>query len=565
MEIPNGRLSMAPAPQIRKVVLALLISLVAARAADQTVGQWEVFEMSMTARTAYANAYVDGLPAGGQPLVQVTFTGVGGEARGRRYTIAGFWDGGQTWKVRFAPPAPGEWSYVSASTDAGLNGVKGSLRATAWTAAELEANPARHGFVHVAPSGPRAGRYFEYADGTPFLWVGDTWWNWSKKGILFSSFKKLADDRAAKGFSVGQLYFSGQGALLNVAQEVPDLEQIHKVEQFIAYANSVGITVWIHAWWSRKGLNETAGPEKIRRWWRYVIHRLGAYNVIWVLAGEYNNYNYGGLGLPFWKDLGAMIRREDPYQRIIGAHPTPPTWSGGADAPQWSTAEVLHDEPWLDYNQSQTGHHKWSNELIPQVVAAAYAHTPAKPMVVTETWYEFIRGNPGAEDIRFAAWSAVLSGAAGHTYGGGHVWWADVPEAPARQGDWPLEPGFENDTLDYPGAVSMGFLAHFLRSIQWWTLEPHPELVSEYTPRLCAAIPGQEYLVYVRWGGTVKVDLRPSAENDAFRYTWIDLAEGKEANSGTIQGGAPRQLSTEDYPKFPHYKDWLLHIVRVTP
>jgi hypothetical protein len=300
---------MASTRQIRKVVLAILFSVIAARGAGQTVGQWEVFEMSMTAHTAYANAYVDGLSASGRPLVQVTFSGVDGEAQGRRYTVAGFWDGGQTWKVRFAPPAPGEWSYVSASGDAGLNGITGTLRATAWTVADLKANPARHGFVRVAQRGPRAGRYFEYADGTPFLWVGDTWWAWTKKGILFSSFKKLADDRAAKGFSVGQMYFSGQGWLLDVAHEAPDLEQIRKVEQFIAYANSKGITVWIHPWWSRKGLNKTAGPEKIRRWWRYVIHRLGAYNVIWVLAGEYNMYNYGGLGLPFWEDLGAMIRR----------------------------------------------------------------------------------------------------------------------------------------------------------------------------------------------------------------------------------------------------------------
>jgi len=552
--------------QIPKVLLALLLSLVAARAAGQTVGQWEVFELSMTARSAYANAYVDGLPASGQPLVQVTFSGVGGEAQGLRYTIAGFWDGGQAWKVRFAPPAAGEWSYVSASADAGLNGIKGTLQATAWTAADLKANPARHGFVHVAHRGPRPGRYFEYADGTPFLWIGDTWWAWTKKGILFSSFKKLADDRAAKGFSVGQMYFSGQGWLLDVAHETPDLEQIRKVEQFIAYANSKGITVWIHAWWSRKGLDETAGPEKVRRWWRYVIHRLGAYNVIWVLAGEYNMYNYGGMGLQFWKDLGAMVRSEDPYQRIIGAHPTPPGWDGGADAPQWSTGAVLHQEPWLDYNQSQVGHGKWRNELIPLVVAEDYARTPAKPMVVTEPWYEFIRGNPGAEEIRFGAWSAVLSGAAGHTYGGGHVWWADVPEAPSKQAPWPLEAGFENDTLDYPGALSMSFLAHFMRSIKWWTLEPHPELLSDYTPRFCAAVPGQEYVVYLRWGGTVKVDLRPSAERDTFRYTWIDLAEGKERSTGTVQGGALRELNTdEDFPRFPHYKDWLLHVVRAAP
>ena len=322
--------------RIRKLVFALVISLFATGAAGQTVGQWDVFEFSMTARSAYANAYVEGLPASGEPLVQVSFSGVSGEARGLHYVIAGFWDGGSTWKARFAPPASGEWSYVSSSADAGLNGVKGRFRANAWTATDLQANPARHGFVHVAQHGPRAGRYFAYADGTPFLWIGDTWWAWAKKGIQFSSFKKLADDRAAKGFSVGQMYFSGQGWLLDSAHEVPDLEQIRKVEQFIAYANSKGITVWIHPWWSRERLNENVGSEKIRRWWRYVIHRLGVYNVIWVLAGEYNMYNYGGMGLPFWKDLGAMVRREDPYKRIISAHPTPPGWI--TTRARWATA-----------------------------------------------------------------------------------------------------------------------------------------------------------------------------------------------------------------------------------
>jgi hypothetical protein len=32
----------------------------------------------------------------------------------------------------------------------------------------------------------------------------------------------------------------------------------------IAYANSKGITVWVHGWWSRENLNKTAGEEKIK-------------------------------------------------------------------------------------------------------------------------------------------------------------------------------------------------------------------------------------------------------------------------------------------------------------
>ena len=334
----------------------------------------------------------------------------------------------------------------------------------------------------------RAGRYFEHADGTPFLWIGDTWWNWTKRGIQFGSFQKLADDRAAKGFTVGQVFFSPNG-LLNRAYDSPNLEQIRKVEAMIAYANSKGITVWIHPWWSRERLNERVSQEQMRRWWRYVIARLGAYNVIWTLAGEYNMNNYGGFGLPFWKDLGVMVKNEDPYRRLVSAHPTPPGWSGGGDAPQWSTGEVLHSEPWLDYNQSQVGHARWRNEMIPLVIAADYARQPAKPTVVTEPWYEFIAGNPPAMDIRYGAWTALLSGAAGHSYGGGQVWWAHLPESPAGQGSWPLEKSFATNTLDYPGDL---------------------------------------YVLYVRYGGRLKVDLRPSQATDRFEYTWFDLEQSKE-------------------------------------
>ena len=530
----------------------------------QNARPWDVYEVKLEAKGEYSNPYVDGLPDSGTPLVQAVFIGAGGAARGMRYTLAGFWDGDKTWKVRFAPPAPGEWTWSTTSRDLGLNGAKGRFQCSEWTEAEKRENPARRGFIHVSKTGDRPGRYFEYADGTPFLWIGDTWWYWGKPGVLLKTFQRLADDRAAKGFTVGQISF--EAMLDRTSYNLSNVEQLRKVEEMISYANSKGITVWINPWWSRKGQNQTAGEEKARRWFRYVMHRFGAHNVIFVLAGEYNMNNYGGFGLPFWKSIGAMVQREDPYHRIVGTHVTPPAWSGGAEAPQWSTGEVLHNEPWLDYNQSQTGHARWRNEIIPQVVAADYARKPAKPIVVTEPWYEFIAGNPTGMDIRFGAWSAILSGAAGHSYGGGQVWIVHVPEAPVRPGTWPLDTSFETNTMDYPGAVSMGFLARFLKGIEWWKLEPHPELVSEYSARYCSAVPGSRYLVYLRYGGALKLDLRSSRETDQFEYTWIDLDQSKELTGGKVNGGALREFHTpEDYPSHMQLKDWLLHVRRVVP
>jgi len=529
---------------------------------------WEVLEIEMTAERQPGSPYVDGLPDGGPGYVSVQFRGESGPAKGQSLSVAGFWDGGQTWRVRFAPPAAGEWTYRSRSKDPGLDGKTGRFRVIEWTAAELEANPTRRGFVRVCQSGPRAGRYFEYADGTPMLWIGDTWWAWVNARIPFARFQKLVDDRAAKGFNVGQLFVAARAwgeerSLLDASLSEPQLDRIRYAERMIRYANQKGITVWVHGWWAGRDMKKQFGEENIRRWCRYLVHRLGAYNVIWVLAGEYNMYDYGGLGLEFWKRLGRLIDKEDPYDRLLSAHPTPPGWRGGDDAPQWSTAEVLHDQPWLNYHQSQVGHGRWRNEMIPAVVAAAYARRPAKPIVVTEPWYEFVEGSAAAAHIRFGAWSAVLSGAAGHSYGGGHIWRAHVPEAPDRGRTWPLERSFDRDTLDYPGARSLAFMAKFLRAIDWWRLEPHPELVHGNSSRFCAAVPGRQYVVYLRWGGTAWLDLRPSLAEQTFEFRWIDLVNGKVRRTGEVQGGAIRQFGPpEDYPGVTQHRDWILHVVR---
>ncbi|MFC1650025.1 DUF4038 domain-containing protein [Candidatus Latescibacterota bacterium] len=536
---------------------------------ETVVKEWDVFEIEMTAESTFDNPYVGGLPDNGTPLVRATFKCTDGAGKGETYTVSGFWDGSNSWKARFAPPAAGNWTYTTESRDKGLDGRKGSFTCTGWTDAEKIANPARNGVIRVSKSGNRPGRHFEYDNGTPFLWIADTWWNWTKRGAYLSSFQKIVDDRAEKGFTIGQLFVAGNGwgrasSLLDETYNILDIEHMRKVDSMIEYANSKGLTVWVHAWWSRENIDESIGAEKMERWWQYLVHRLGAYNVIWIIAGEYNMYDYGGLGLDFWKDLGRMIKDEDPYKRIIGAHPTPPSWSGGADAPQWSTSAVIHNELWLDYNQSQPGHGKWRNELIPQIVSSDYAKIPAKPIVVTEPWYEFILDDPAGVDIRFGAWSAVLSGAAGHSYAGGHVWKAHVPEAPGGKDTWPMELGFETNTLDYPGAVSMGHMAKFLKGIRWWELAPHPELVLEYSEKYCAAVPGEEYVVYLRWGGAPKIDLNPSSPDDTFEFTWYDPRTGELRDPGTISGGGVRYFrAPEGYPANPHYKDWVLYIKKM--
>ncbi len=544
------------------------ISLTNAAVNPGTLHPWEVYTLSFTTQNSYSNPYAVIPASKGGDLLQVVFDGTGGEASGKHLTLIGFWNGGREFCVNFAAPCSGSWTYKSISTDQSLDGKTGNFNVVPWNGYQLDENPTRNGFVRVRQTGINAGHYFEYTDGHPFLWVGDTWWNWTKKDIHFDTFRELVDNRAGKGFTIGQLFVPGNGwsqesSMLSDHYNTLDTAHIRHVEEMIRYANSKGITVWVHAWWSRKDMATNIGAENMRRWWRYLVHRLGAYNVIWVLAGEYNMYNYGGMGLDFWKDLGKMIKEEDPYQRIVGVHNTPPFWEGGAEAPQWSTAEVLQDETWLDYNQSQVGHGRYANEMIPLVVSDAYKRQPPKPIVVTEAWYEFVEGNPRGLDIRFAAWSAMMSGAAGHTYGGGHVWLADLPESPSSGGTWPREKGYLRTTYDYEGAVSMGHLANFFSHIDWWNMSPHPELIRDYPQPLCLARPGKEYLVYLRYGGMVRIETGSSDATTSYSYYWYDPGNGKMYDTKTITGAGPLIFRCpESYPGVTQYHDWVLYVVR---
>lgn len=551
------------------LLIILIILPIRSPGATESIKTWEVFEITLKSSAGFANPYTEALREGEKPYVTAKFSGTSGNSAGKTFIVPGFWYGNNVWKIRFASPSSGIWRYETFSGERSLNGKKGEIIVADWTDDEKIANPTRRGLVNVMKSGPAAGRYFIYSDGTPFLWIADTWWDWTNRRIKFESFTKLVDTRAAQGFNIGQLFFAANGwgresSLLDPSFQKPDIEQIGRVEEMIRYANSKGITVWIHPWWSREGIDKKIGEENMIRWWRYVIHRLHAYNVIWVLAGEYNMNNYGGFTLDFWNRLGELVKAEDPYNRIVGVHPTPPMWGGGAEAPQWSTAEAIHESKWLDYNQSQTGHARWCNELVPEIITRAYKKIPAKPVVVTEPWYEFIEGNPTALDIRFAAWSAVMSGAAGHSYGGGHVWRVHLPERPTGVGSWPMDTSLTTNTMIYPGAISVGFMGKYLRKLEWWKLEPHSELVEENPSHFCLADPGREYLFYLRYGGAVKLDLSKFPQSAQFSYQWTDLVNSKDSKSGTIRGGNIVEIKCpEDYPGIVNFKDWVLHVRRL--
>jgi hypothetical protein len=144
-------------------VLSLWAFNIQAASAKKPAHVWEKQELTFQSSRSFANPYTDA-------TVWVDLTGPGFNKR-----VYGFWDGGRTFKVRVVATTPGTWEWKSGSNtnDSGLSGKSGSFEAIEWTEAEKQANPLRRGMLR-----PTANRHaLEFADGTPFFAVGDTWYS----------------------------------------------------------------------------------------------------------------------------------------------------------------------------------------------------------------------------------------------------------------------------------------------------------------------------------------------------------------------------------------------------
>ena len=136
---------------------------------------------------------------------------------GTEIAVDGFYDGGKTCRIRFALPLPGEWTWRTSSLDFGLNGVSGCLTAAPPTPEQVGRNPNYRGHLKIGAG----GRYFEYADGTPFFLMADTLWagNSARCGLGENEdgpFHRYIADRKAKGFTaVLMQYMRGFGDTTN--------------------------------------------------------------------------------------------------------------------------------------------------------------------------------------------------------------------------------------------------------------------------------------------------------------------------------------------------------------
>ncbi len=538
------------------------VSLSGARAASinrfataRTTTEW-----SFTSGKKYADPF-------NEVELDVVFTGVGADIR-----VPAYWAGGGEWRVRFAPPEPGRYKYRTVASDTSnreLHGVEGVVEAAPYDGSNRLLH---HGPVRVAAS----KRWLEHADGTPFFWLADTWWMGLCKRLEWpDDFERLLADRLEKGFTVIQIIaglypdmpaFDPRGANEAGFPWETDYARINPAyfdaaDLRIQRLVSRGIVPCIVGCWGY--FLPWMGTEKLKKHWRYLVARWGAYPVIWCLAGEGTMPYYlskdkqgeAALQKKGWTEIARYVRSIDGFHRPVTIHPSS------------SARECVEDQSVLDFEMLQTGHS--DRQSIPntvRLVSGGREREPRMPVIDGEVCYEGILEASREEIQRFMFWACMLSGAAGHTYGANGIWQVNRPDQPFGPSPHGRSWGDRawDEAMRLPGSGQLGIGKALLARYEWWRFEPHPEWADprwnekNYMLPFAAGIPGKVRIMFLptRWDPPKLKQLEPGVTYRAFLF---DPRNGKRRPLGEVAGDAAGDWQV---PVLPTVADWVLVLER---
>ena len=454
---------------------------------------------------------------------------------GESIRVPGFWDGDDTWKVRFAPVKSGIWEW-STTADPSVDELSDS--GTLDVGEYAGANPIRkNGFLRVGEN----DRSIVHDDGTPFFWLGDTAWPAAAKATP-EEWRRYLAKRSSQGFNVvqtnalpqwdasrprGRYPFGREWDLSS-----PNPEYFQTVDELVEMTYRAGIVPALVALWfdyvpgERDARPNTFTVDGAARFGRYLAARYGAYGTVWLVSGD--------SALPEetleYYDAAARALHESVTHPLCTLHMVSST----------TTSEAAVEKDWFDFHCYQSGHHIGERQRNAYRFAVdSRAMEPTRPVLNGEPCYEdhgyFEEPDLriSRETVRRAAWWSVLSGAnAGITYGAHGIWhWHRQGEHVSHAEDRAM-PRPWTEALEFPGADDYAFLAEFLSSFSFETLEPRQEAApdADETVRVAELPEDGRLLAYTPDARSVAVDAS-ALTVDVEEFTWVDPATGREVEA----------------------------------
>ncbi|CAB4619042.1 MAG: DUF4038 domain-containing protein [Actinobacteria bacterium] len=476
---------------------------------------WQYFEISFEAAAQYSNPYTE-------VALEVVFL----SPDGRPYSRPAFWNGSNSFKVRFAAPLPGRWSWTSKHQDPGLTGNGEFLVLENQSANKFFS----HGFLKMSPQ----GRSIVHADGEPFLIAADTAWALPWRATTEDA-KTYAVDRASKGFNAALLMtvqpdMDARGPRERNLDEgfaiaFEDLQDGHLTKlnpEFFDYFDKLHEILIEHeivpilqpvfqgfGWKGLRAAGKVVSPTDYARYCRYLVARYGASPAIYLPGadgiGEYEQISAGG------KEIESV----DCYQQPTGIHYQPHT-----------RANSHQSENWLDFQWCQTGH---GGDHAPQRVAEMWLATPAKGVANAEPSYEN-NEVPGRASGWWQGTEAWVNLAAGGTmgvfYGAASLWqWRLHKGEPGHAIGFINPDSGWREALDYEGSTYVGLVAKILAGLP--TTDMQPSVEHAISPH-CLIVPGKLFIAYQEQGGRLMI------MDDAIgpNYRVVDPQTGVKVDEG---------------------------------
>lgn len=396
---------------MKKTLLTLIALLSFMTTFAQTqVSKWSRFETSFNYHTTQ-NPFTD-------VELTATFTH---EMSGEVLTVDGFYDGDDTFRVRFMPLKEGKWSYTTHSNIEQMDGKTGSVLCT-------PAKAGAHGMMKVGDD-----QDFLYGDGTQYYPVGTTAYAWTYaskerqeqtyKSLEESGFNKLrfvifpnnSINESPECYPFELVSNSENEAKVVEGDEVNSKASQEKVdyvwdytrfdpkffqhlEQCVERLDKIGVEADIILFspydGGRWGFDRMTMDTNFR-YLKYVVARLGAYsNIWWSIANEWDLCKKKTEEQ--WLAMSEYVAKKDPYHHLLSIHGSTAKYIN-YHMPYYTHASIQDHGPLYNHEGAAT-----VRNIIP------------KPIVFDEVCYEGDHssrwGRLTGEEMIERMWMAIIGG-----------------------------------------------------------------------------------------------------------------------------------------------------------